>query len=98
MRAIRLLGRLFVLGLAGCGGDDEPAGQPESSGDGDPKQVFASTCGGCHTLKAAGTSGSIGPDLDELKPDAARVLAALKSGPGAMPENLLSGDDAQSVA
>jgi mono/diheme cytochrome c family protein len=98
MRAIRLLGILFALGFAGCGGDDEPTDRPESAASGDPKQVFASTCGGCHTLKAAGTSGSIGPNLDELKPDAARVQAALKSGPGAMPENLLTGDDAQQVA
>ena len=31
------------------------------------KAVFASAgCGACHTLKAAGSSGTIGPDLDKL--------------------------------
>lgn len=33
------------------------------------KQVFtASGCGSCHTLAAAGASGTIGPDLDEVLP------------------------------
>jgi mono/diheme cytochrome c family protein len=30
-----------------------------------PPQFFASNCGGCHTLSAAGTSGTVGPDLDQ---------------------------------
>ena len=38
-------------------------------------------CAVCHTLQAAGS----GPVLDELKPDAARVLRALHSGLGVMP-------------
>ncbi len=28
-------------------------------------EFFATNCGGCHTLGAAGTTGTIGPDLDE---------------------------------
>ena len=37
----------------------------------DGKEVFASTgCGGCHTLAAAGTTGSVGPNLDDAKPSA----------------------------
>lgn len=39
----------------------------------------------CHTLKAAGAEGTVGPSLDELKPDAARVAKALKNGIGQMP-------------
>ena len=36
------------------------------------KTVFAKNgCGGCHTLKAAGTSGVTGPSLDKLKESAA---------------------------
>ena len=32
--------------------------------------VFAAAgCGGCHTLEAAGSSGSVGPNLDDAKPD-----------------------------
>ena len=28
------------------------------------KTVFKANCGGCHTLANAGTSGTVGPDLD----------------------------------
>lgn len=39
----------------------------------------------CHALKDAGAEGAVGPSLDELKPDAARVAKALKNGIGQMP-------------
>ena len=42
-------------------------------------------CAICHTLKDAGTTGAVGPDLDDLRPDANRVVTALKNGIGAMP-------------
>jgi cytochrome c6 len=42
-------------------------------------------CALCHTLKDAGAEGAIGPSLDELKPDAARVAKAVKNGIGQMP-------------
>ena len=42
-------------------------------------------CALCHTLKDAATSGAVGPVLDELQPDAARVATALRNGIGAMP-------------
>ena len=42
-------------------------------------------CKLCHTLKDAGADGAIGPSLDELKPDAARVAKAVKNGIGVMP-------------
>lgn len=64
-------------------------------------QLFSSRCGSCHTLKAANTTGTIGPDLDQLKPDAARVLAALRNGgtgSGTMPKDLVVGAEAQQVA
>lgn len=98
------LGTCLLVALAtGCGGDDEPGTnttgeRPEQAASDDPKAVFASTCGGCHTLADAGTGGSVGPNLDDLKPDEARVLAAIKEGPGSMPENLLTGADAEEVA
>ena len=48
--------------------------------------VFASAgCGGCHTLKAAGTTGSVGPNLDQVQPSASQVSEIVKSGPGSMP-------------
>jgi mono/diheme cytochrome c family protein len=59
-------------------------------------QIFASAgCGGCHTLKAAGTTGSIGPNLDELRPDAATVAAIVRSGGGTMPSFAGKLSDAQ---
>jgi DMSO/TMAO reductase YedYZ molybdopterin-dependent catalytic subunit/mono/diheme cytochrome c family protein len=42
-------------------------------------------CGACHTLGDAGIQGAVGPNLDELAPDAARVRAAVTNGVGAMP-------------
>lgn len=42
-------------------------------------------CALCHTLKDAGAEGAVGPSLDELKPDYARVVQALKTGIGQMP-------------
>lgn len=42
-------------------------------------------CALCHTLDAAGATGTIGPSLDELKPDKARVLEVVRTGIGVMP-------------
>ena len=62
-----------------------PAGEAE----GDPaagEQVFASQgCGGCHTLEAAGSSGNVGPNLDDAKPDHDLVVERVTNGMGVMP-------------
>lgn len=42
-------------------------------------------CAICHTLEAAGAAGAVGPSMNELQPDAARVMNALKNGIGQMP-------------
>jgi len=42
-------------------------------------------CALCHTLKAAGAEGTIGPSLDELKPDLEKALLAVRNGLGVMP-------------
>ena len=48
--------------------------------------MFASVgCGSCHTLADAGSSGAVGPNLDEAKPDAALVKTRVTNGRGAMP-------------
>ena len=49
------------------------------------KDIFTSSCGGCHTLADAGTSGAIGPNLDDAAPDAATVKAYVRGGGGGMP-------------
>jgi NNP family nitrate/nitrite transporter-like MFS transporter len=48
-----------------------------------------------------GTSGTVGPNLDDLMPSVEQVLAAIENGgagSGQMPAGLLAGDDARSVA
>jgi cytochrome c553 len=62
------------------------------------KPTFAKTCGACHTLADAGTSGNVGPNLDDLKPDEATVAHQIKNGGGGMPPGLLSGQDLKDVA
>jgi mono/diheme cytochrome c family protein len=50
------------------------------------KAVFASAgCTGCHTLKAAGATGTIGPNLDQLKPPYDRIVHQVEVGGGPMP-------------
>ena len=71
---------------------------------GDPvagKAVFASAgCSACHTLKAAGATGTLGPNLDQLKPPYDRVLHQVEVGGGPMPafKNTLSAKQIQDVA
>jgi mono/diheme cytochrome c family protein len=50
------------------------------------KAVFASAgCGGCHTLAAAGSSGAVGPNLDEAKPSFDLVVERVTNGKPPMP-------------
>jgi len=63
------------------------AAPPAAEGDAAAgESVFASAgCGACHTLEAAGSSGAVGPNLDESKPDAELVETRVRNGSGAMP-------------
>jgi sulfite dehydrogenase len=76
------------------------AATPEPEPAGTPRQVFAHSCGMCHSLKAAGTRGFTGPDLDELRPTAARVRRMVRTGSldGVMQPGLLQGEQARAVA
>jgi len=73
---------LMALFLTSCSGD-------RGASKGDPvagKQLFASNgCSGCHTFKAAGSSGSTGPDLDTASPSTAKVMSQLSKPGGLMP-------------
>ena len=51
----------------------------------DPKALFKTNCGSCHTLAKAGTSGQVGPDLTKAGLDQKSVEAMMKAGPGVMP-------------
>ena len=82
------------------------AGVPGAGGGGkitatDGKQIFQQAgCGGCHTLKDAGTDGKVGPNLDGAKPPKALVVTRVTNGKGAMPsfKSRLSSAQIQAVA
>lgn len=52
-----------ALLAAGCGtgGVASAGGRPDT---GNGQKLFTASCGACHTLQAAGTTGTIGPNLD----------------------------------
>jgi len=54
-------------------------------GGNDAKSLFTSNCGSCHALADAGTSGTVGPNLDQSKPTFEKAFAQIKNGGGAMP-------------
>jgi mono/diheme cytochrome c family protein len=62
----------------------QPAGEGDAAAG---KEIFlgSAACGGCHTLADAGTSGSVGPNLDDAQPDFALVVDRVTNGQGAMP-------------
>jgi cbb3-type cytochrome c oxidase subunit III len=69
-------------GVQATGAKPAPSGGGATSG----KEVFASAgCASCHTLKDAGATGKIGPNLDQLKPDKARVAKQVTNGGASMP-------------
>lgn len=49
-------------------GSEEAAAVPVESADLEAKELFATNCGACHTLAAAGTDGVVGPELDVILP------------------------------
>lgn len=64
-------------------------------------EVYASAgCGGCHTLEEAGSSGNVGPNLDESQPDKPLVVDRVRNGKGLMPafRDELSEEQIQNVA
>jgi mono/diheme cytochrome c family protein len=69
--------------------EDTTESEPATSAEGDAangEKVFASAgCGGCHTLEAAGSSGNVGPNLDDAKPDVGLVVDRVTNGQGVMP-------------
>ena len=96
---LAVLAAALATALAGCGGsgdgdttdgDTTGASTPTSAtGSGDAaagEAVFASAgCGGCHTFSAAGSSGSVGPNLDDASPSYDHVVTQVTEGGGAMP-------------
>ena len=68
--------------------EPEPT-EPAPGGEGgDPaagKEVFLANCGSCHVLADAGTTGTIGPNLDSSAPPTELVVERVTNGMGVMP-------------
>jgi mono/diheme cytochrome c family protein len=81
----------------GGGGTTTGGGGGEASG----KDIFTSAgCVSCHTLAAAGATGTVGPNLDDAKPPKDLVVERVTNGAGAMPsfKDQLSEEQIQAVA
>ena len=92
---------VLALSIAACGGSDDDGGSSSSAApqstatstasggaenaSAEGKTVFTANCKGCHTLQDAGATGSVGPNLDDLKPDDATVKRQVENGGGPMP-------------
>ena len=80
----------------GGGGDGAAQGDPAAG-----KAIFASAgCGSCHTLSDAGTSGNVGPNLDQSTVDFDAAVTQITNGGGGMPafSSQLSEDEIANVA
>ena len=99
--AVPVLAAALVLAGCGGGGDDGVAGGATTTVAGQSKQfgqppvggaaaagkrVFADAgCGDCHTLEEAGTSGKVGPSLDDQDLEFGDVVEQVREGGGGMP-------------
>ena len=74
----------YVASVAGANG--YPSSTSFASLGTDGAAIFKGAgCAGCHTLAAAGSTGTIGPNLDQLKPSEAIVAHQVMVGGGMMP-------------
>ena len=98
MRRRALILVVCGLALAGCSGAKTVSPTPQTvegmvpttpEVKGDPtagKQVFDTAgCKSCHTLKDAGATGTVGPNLDQAKPPLDLVVDRVTNGKGVMP-------------
>ena len=95
-----------AAGLAACGSQGVSVSEDDPTRAG--ADIFAASCGGCHTLTPAGTQGSgnralraQGPNFDQRPETYDEVLFAIRNGgfSGAiMPQNIVVGEEADQVA
>ena len=71
----------YVATVAGTGAAVKPPSQLGNDG----KTIFQNECASCHTLAAAGATGTVGPNLDQLKPAQAIVEHQVTNGGAVMP-------------
>lgn len=89
----------YVASVAGVPGAAPPP-PPGGGQAADGKSIFTTNCAGCHTLADAGTTGTVGPNLDQAKPPKELVVDRVTNGQGAMPpfKGTLSDAEIQAVA
>jgi mono/diheme cytochrome c family protein len=98
-----------ALALAACGSEGIQLANTDPNYEG--AALFKENCAVCHSLSFAGAKGSAsdvgsrerkdGPNFNERKEDVEDVLYAIRNGgfsSGPMPQNIVTGDDAQKVA
>ena len=89
----------YVASVAGQSGFTSSGGLASLGTDG--AAIFKGAgCAGCHTLAAAGATGTTGPNLDQLKPALAAVVQQVTTGGAVMPafKGKLSDAQIQAVA
>jgi mono/diheme cytochrome c family protein len=89
----------YVASVAGQNGYTKPGGFASLGTDG--AAIFKGAgCAGCHTLAAAKATGTVGPNLDLLKPSESVVAHQVMVGGGKMPpfQGKLSPAQIQAVA
>jgi cbb3-type cytochrome c oxidase subunit III len=86
----------YVASVAGVGGFAAAPGNVGTNGE----AIFKANCASCHTLAAAGATGTVGPNLDQLKPAMAVVVHQVTNGGSIMPafKGKLSAAQIQAVA
>jgi mono/diheme cytochrome c family protein len=98
-----------ALALGACGTEGIQVAENDPNYQG--AELFNENCAGCHSLSVVGAEGSAtdvgsrerkdGPNFNERKEDVEDVLYAIRNGgfsSGPMPQNLVTGEDAQKVA
>ena len=98
-----------ALAAAGCGTASIELADNDPNYEG--AELFVEHCSGCHTFEAAGTEGSAakvktrenkdGPNFNQRKETKEDVLYAIENGgfsSGPMPQNIVTGDDAEKIA
>ena len=93
-KPLLLIGAVLLLAGCGTGGKASSSGTDQTNG----QKQFQAKCAGCHTLAAAGSSGTVGPNLDQLKPSQPTVQHQVEVGGGPMPAFKGKLSDAQITA
>jgi mono/diheme cytochrome c family protein len=75
---------VYVASVAARPREGSAAGGGGGDAD-DPKSIFTSNCGSCHTFEDAGSAGTIGPNLNESSADVAAMEEQIRKGGNGMP-------------